>query len=859
MNESTRLKIQASTEKLRLDIAKLDDLKVGEHQVNKSLYNDIYQHFFSLQLDSKETMMNTIAIWAQKYAQDYKNFDTDILGRIKEFNNVFIDSTSSELLEMTKRISSWSYNIKQAHQSLREMSEKFYKLTSKYSGPTHTELHQTLVTKSIDPTLTYENNENDEEFLILFEERQAALCNIVDQMDKEMEEAKSMLEIAITNEKNIAKKLSETIEEHSKAMNEKNMELEELKSTKVMLEQIIDTEKQRNAEIQKRLEKIKQSNEISESESEIPKKPSRFIQSERNLPKFKPQNPQKPVAEADPSRRTSQPFLNIQPVKSKSKTKKLEDQISQSFEFMQIDENNDIVVSENIQQTIPKIEINEIKSQSQNISQNQTETVTKEPLPTKYPIPKMRKQETQPQEHLSSNQEKTDEKSEDMQSLAHTPDSNTHIKGITDETQENSEDIKTKQETEVKPIQIKQYVNKMTNTDEIKAISQNPEINQETKDINLKTKDINHEDNRINDTNETKPNSLIPKLNQDYKDIDAKPKELKHCDDDFIKFNETKPNSIIPKINQDYKEIDAKTKELMHIDDNFNKSNEIKPSSLTRNINDIEINEIGLENEVKTRDVEIMDKSQFEEGFADEIMSSMITSTSPDSPRRQRKLLSLTTRPIATINEAFKKAHTYNFSCYNELIASCEPLRTKTFLNFEMQSVVYDSMPQFRKKLVNETSYYFENKASPVLLNLSKSVGENYVDFSQSARIQSPRKVIEPSFDQPETPRSPRTPASPRSPRRQNTPREYAAYSVEEEIERLRSPRIIYRREVQEITPVQAETERFRAINEKFAEMVEEKTWRKNLGVTTPLTPSTRATQIRRSKVKKVRRYNSVK
>ncbi|EAY03739.1 hypothetical protein TVAG_072310 [Trichomonas vaginalis G3] len=792
MDESTRLKIQASTEKLRLDLAKLDNLNINGTQVDEGLYHEIYNHFFSLQLDSKEKMLTNIALWADKYTRNYKNFDSDMLKRIREFNNVHLDNTRSELLDMTRRIESWGYNLKQATISLEQMSEKFHELTEKILPvQSQSKIHQNIVTKPIDSAVTYKSNDINDEVLKMFEERQMLLSNIVDQLDQEMTETKTMLEIAVANEAKTAKELNDTIEEYNQSMNIKNMELEELKNTKSLLETMIEAEKQRNLEINQKLESFMKKksfqNDNSDSSVPTPSTSPRLFKSERGLPHFKPQAPASPIKLSEQSNVTSQPFFNVQGLKSKTKNSNLEAQLTQYYEILPINEEN-IQQASDIRGNNPTN--SKIISKPPPIPKKPAATTINQVVnDTKNQITTSNPQNIVENEQIISNKEK-----QVIQNAEQTISDHTTTENVSS------------------PIEATNILNNQNDT------SNPPEIDHK---ITEKSVAATSDDQKSTKLPEMK---YVIEISQEFS-YQNEEKEERVEDND--KENRPTTSSSLPHekvLNQENKSEENQESIVVEEPKIFN-SQKFDFPVRTRELN-------GLTDEIPDITQQVEPVIAFNDG----------------NIRVQKKLPEFTLISKLIFHHKIEKTEipkTYKFSKEYNLIASCEPLRTKSFLNITAQSVVYENNPQFRKKLINETTSYFENKSSPVLLNLSKSIGENII--TQNTQISNVQ-VFEPFGDASQVPRSPRS--SRRSSKRSNqSDFEYRPYSVDEDIERIRSTRTILAKDVVTYDPVIQDTERFRELNKEFAAMCDEKSWRKNLGLTTPLTPSTRGTIMKQKRV----------
>ena len=213
---------------------------------------------------------------------------------------------------------------------------------------------------------------------------------------------------------------------------------------------------------------------------------------------------------------------------------------------------------------------------------------------------------------------------------------------------------------------------------------------------------------------------------------------------------------------------------------------------------------------------------------------------------------SLKTSPIHTY--AAKGVRPFQFQFYNEDF-SILPMRVRKSLDLSSKIVQKGIMPEIRKRLIKESLEYFDTNYPNPNIEMGQTIlrdefPEEYEQYgSISARSTYGYRGFARSLPSPiQPPSSPR--GSPQSPRGTLTKRDlldpcYNSKEIREEIERIRNIKVPHSTPPKMEGPNDDPAARFRKFNEEYAAMLDEKSWRKQMGISQPLTPPTRATLVK--------------
>ena len=212
---------------------------------------------------------------------------------------------------------------------------------------------------------------------------------------------------------------------------------------------------------------------------------------------------------------------------------------------------------------------------------------------------------------------------------------------------------------------------------------------------------------------------------------------------------------------------------------------------------------------------------------------------------------SLKTSPIHTCASRTVKPFQYQF--YREEF-DVLPMRVRKSLDLSSKIVQKGIMPEIRKRLIKESLEYFDTNYPNPNLDLGQTIlkdefpdeyGQSFSARSTYGNNRAFSKSLPPPIKAPSSPRS-----SPQSPRGTLTKREildpsFNSKEIREEIERIRSIRVPHSTPPKMEGPNDDPAAKFRKFNEEYAAMLDEKSWRKRLGISQPLTPPTRATFVK--------------
>ena len=220
---------------------------------------------------------------------------------------------------------------------------------------------------------------------------------------------------------------------------------------------------------------------------------------------------------------------------------------------------------------------------------------------------------------------------------------------------------------------------------------------------------------------------------------------------------------------------------------------------------------------------------------------------------------SLRTSPIHTLAVSGPQPFQYQF--HNEDF-SILPMRVRKSLDLSSKIVKNDILPDLRKRLIKESIEYFDTSYPNPNINMGKTVlkdefpkeydndalltsRSNYTSGEES-QIMARSLPANLNIRPPASPR--RAPSSPRSPStRAKDPLDpnFNSKEISKEIYRIRNIKVPYNKPPPKEGPNDDPAARFRQFNEEYAALFDEKSWRKKLGFTQPLTPPTRGTAIK--------------